>query len=138
MPVVTRNIDLSELRIPDAPPRLLIADHCRKMLHLDLAPLAGGLAWVLTGDYAWGLAGVALGLAAGLTGCALMAVQAGRNAHLGNPGRVMEVVSRRLRQHGREVVLYFAGSRDSAYQVNMWLSTLERLDRPAMILMRQR
>jgi hypothetical protein len=138
MPVVTRNIDLSELRIPDAAPRLLIADHCRKMLHLDIAPLAGGLAWVLTGDYAWGLAGVTLGLAAGLAGCALMAVQARRNAHLGNPGRVMAVVSQRLREHAPEVVLYFAGSRDSAYQVNMWLSTLGRLDRPAMIMMRER
>lgn len=138
MPVVTRNIDLSELRIPDAPPRLLIADHCRKMLHLDVAPLAGGLAWALTGDYVWGLAGVALGLAVGLAGCALIAVQARRNAHLGSPAQVLETVSRQLRERRPEVVLYFAGSRNSAYQLNMWLTTLGRLDRPAAILMRQR
>jgi hypothetical protein len=138
MPVVTRNIDLSELRIPDAPPRLLIADHTRKMLHLDVAPLAGGLAWLLAGSYWWALAGVTLGLAVAVTGCALMAVQARRNAHLGRPGHVLATVNRRLREHAPEVVLYFAGSRDSVYQLNMWLTTLDRLDRPAAIIMRER
>jgi hypothetical protein len=36
------------------------------------------------------------------------------------------------------VVLYFSGSIDSAYQANMWLSTLAQLTRPAMIIMRER
>ena len=32
----------------------------------------------------------------------------------------------------------FSGSIDSAYQANMWLSTLAQLTRPAMIIMRER
>jgi hypothetical protein len=138
MPVVTRNIDLSELRIPDAPPALLIADHARKMLHLDVAPMAGGLAWALTGSFGWALAGVCLSLVTGAAGVVAMAVQARRNAHLGNKPRILAHVNAQLHKHAPEVVLYFAGSRDSVYQLNMWLTTLDRLDRPAAIIMRER
>ena len=42
MPVSTRNIDLaSRIRIPDAPPRRLLHRSAEKMLHLDLAAVAG-------------------------------------------------------------------------------------------------
>ncbi len=138
LPVVTRNLDLSELRIPDAPPRLLAVEHTRKLLYLDAAPVAGGLVSALTASMAWALGGVTLALAAGAAGCVIMAVHARRNAHLGNKARILSTVNQQVRTHRPQVVLYFSGARDAVYQVNMWLTTLARLDRPAVIIMRER
>src|SRR5215468_11227882 len=63
LPVISRNVDLGPLRIPDPPPRLLAADHVRTILYLDTLPVAGGLVAVLTANFAWALAGAALALA---------------------------------------------------------------------------
>src|SRR5262249_10993940 len=137
LPVITRNVDLGPLRIPDAPPRLLVTDHVRTILYLDTLPVAGGLVAVLTANFAWALAGAALALAAGVALCVGMAGHARRNRHLGDRTWVLATVRERIREYAPEVVLYFSGSIDSAYQVNMWLSTLAQLDRPAMIMMRE-
>ena len=138
LPVITRNIDLGSLRIPDPPPRLLVTEHVRTILYLDTLPVAGGLAAVLTADFGWALAGAALALAAGLACCVIMFGHARRNRHLGDGTRVLATVHERIREYRPEVVLYFSGSIDSAYQVNMWLSTLAQLTRPTMIIMRER
>jgi hypothetical protein len=134
--VVTRNVDLGSLRIPDPPPRLLVADHVRVILYLDTLPVAGGLVAVLTADFGWALAGTALALAAGLACCVIMTGHARRNRHLSG-AVALAAVHERIREYRPEVVLYFSGSVNSAYQVNMWLSTLAQLTRPAMILMRE-
>jgi hypothetical protein len=138
LPVITRNVDLSSLRIPDPPPRLLVADHVRTILYLDTLPVAGGLVAVLTADFGWALAGTALALAAGLACCVVMTGHARRNRHLGNGAWVLATVNEQIRGYCPEVVLYFSGSANSAYQVNMWLSTVAQLTRPAMIMMRER
>jgi hypothetical protein len=36
------------------------------------------------------------------------------------------------------VILHFSGGVASVYQVNMWLETMERLDRPVLVLLRER
>jgi hypothetical protein len=36
------------------------------------------------------------------------------------------------------LMLYFSGSADSTYQLNMWLSTIERLPEPAIVVVRER
>ncbi len=138
LPVTTRNVDLGSLRIPDPPPRLLAVAHVKTILYLDTLPVAGGLVAVLTADFGWALAGAGLGLAAGLACCAIMAGHARRNRHLGDGTRVLATVHERIREYRPEVVLYFSGSIDSAYQVNMWLSTLAQLARPTVIIMRER
>ncbi|MFI5079599.1 MAG: hypothetical protein ACHQCE_00875 [Streptosporangiales bacterium] len=138
LPVITRNVDLGSLRIPDPPPRLLAVAHVKTILYLDTLPLAGGLVAVLTADFGWALAGAGLALAAGLACCVIMAGHARRNRHLGDGTGILATVHERIREYRPEVVLYFSGSIDSAYQANMWLSTLAQLTRPAMILMRER
>ncbi len=138
LPVITRNVDLGSLRIPDPPPRLLAVAHVKTILYLDTLPVAGGLVAVLTADFGWALAGAGLALAAGLACCAIMAGHARRNRHLGDGTRVLATVHERIREYRPEVVLYFSGSIDSAYQVNMWLSTLAQLARPTVIIMRER
>jgi hypothetical protein len=138
LPVVTRNVDLSELRIPDTPPLWLVQNYTKKMLYLDTLPVAGGVVTALTTDFAWGFAGISLALAVSGILFVVMAVHAHRNRHLRDRSRVISVVRKKIVEYRPEVVLYFSGPRNSVYQVNMWLSTLERLQRPAMIIMRER
>ena len=138
LPVVTRNVDLSELRIPDPPPRLLTVNHSWKMLFLDVPAVIGGLVADLADDFAWSLAGMSLAVAAAIAACAGIAPYARRSRHLGDKARVLRVVNDRIRDYAPQVVLYFSGARDAAYQANMWLGTLARLDRPAVIIMRER
>ncbi|MGH3244271.1 MAG: CDP-glycerol glycerophosphotransferase family protein, partial [Spirillospora sp.] len=45
-------------------------------------------------------------------------------------------VQRRVSDYAPEVVLYFTGLAVNAYQGNMWLETMERLNRKAMVLVR--
>jgi hypothetical protein len=133
LPVVTRDIDLSALRIPDAPSALLTTRHTRTMLHLDVPVLAATLfgLWI-------GVGGLLVAYALGATAALVMARHALRNRHLGNEDRVFDVVNRGLAELSPEVALYFSGSPDSAYQVNMWLSTVDDLDRRAVIILRER
>src|SRR6266702_942321 len=138
LPVVTRNVDLAALRIPDAPPSWLVQNYARKLLYLDTFPVAGGLAAALTADFTWGFAGISLALTVSAILCVIMAGYARRNRHLNDKARVLSAVREQIVAHRPEIVLYFSGPRDSIYQVNMWLSTLERLQRPAMIIMRER
>ncbi len=138
LPVVTRNVDLSELRIPDPPPRLLTVNHSWKMLFLDVPAVIGGLVADLADDFTWSLAGMSLAVATAIAACAGIAPYARRSRHLGDKARVLRVVNDQIRDYAPQVVLYFSGARDAVYQVNMWLDTLARLDRPTMIIMRER
>jgi hypothetical protein len=138
LPVVTRNLDLGALRIPDPPPQWLITDYTRRALFAGVLPVTGGLMWALTGSAAWGLASAALALAAAAGICAVMFRHVRRNRHLSDTARPLAVVLARVQEYQPEVVLYFSGERDSMYQVNMWLSPLAALRRPAMIILRER
>jgi hypothetical protein len=108
------------------------------MLFLDVPALAGGLVADLADDFTWSLAGIAIAIAVGIAGCAGIAPYARRNKHLGDKDRILRVVNDQAREHPPQVALYFSGAPDTAYQVNMWLETLARLGRPAVIIMRER
>jgi hypothetical protein len=138
LPVVTRNVDLAELRIPDAPPAWLVRNDAQRLLYLDTIPVAGGMAAALAADITWGLVGVALAFAVSATLCVMMAVVARRNRHLNNAARVLSVACKQIAAYRPEIVVYLSGSRDAAYQVNMWLSTLAQLRRPTVIIVRER
>jgi hypothetical protein len=138
LPVVARNIDLSELRIPGQAPGLLTVNHSWKMLFLDVPAVMGGLVADIEDDFTWSLAGMSLAVAVSIAACALIAPYARRNRHLGDKARILRVVNAQTREYAPQVALYFSGARDAAYQVNMWLETLARLDRPAVIIMRER
>ncbi|MEU3827121.1 hypothetical protein AB0F36_17640 [Streptomyces sp. NPDC029080] len=139
MPVATRNIDLkSRLRIPDAPPRLLMHRSAEKMLHLDLLALAGILVSARPGSAVAGFTGI--GLTVGL-GCLYVLVLVpyvrGRKVPP-RPDTVLAAVDDWLTGYRPETVLYFSGSKDSAYQVDMWLETMERLETRPLIILRER
>ncbi|WP_442819084.1 hypothetical protein [Streptomyces sp. NBC_01235] len=139
MPVVTRNVDVaSRLRIPDAPPRLLLRRATVKMLHLDLAAVVGLLVCALTDSVGPGFAGIAVTL--GLGAVYVLALVPHLRAKRLPPKapKVLGTVSAWLREYRPETVLYFSGSDDSAYQVNMWLETMEQMEARPLILLRER
>ncbi|MEU1510580.1 hypothetical protein ABZ490_00210 [Streptomyces sp. NPDC005811] len=139
MPVVTRNVDLaSRLTVPDAPPRALLTRAGQKMLHLDLAAMAGLLVCALTGVDLAGYAGVAVTLGLGALYVALLVPHLRARRLPPKPDKVLATVSAWLREYRPETVLYFSGSKESAYQVNMWLETMEQLDSRPLIILRER
>lgn len=139
MPVATRNIDLaSRIRIPDAPPRGLLHRSAEKMLHLDLAAVIGVLVSAFLDEPLAGFVGIAVTL---VLGClyVLALVPYVRGAKIPpNADTVLAAVDDWLAEYRPETVLYFSGSKDSAYQVNMWLETMEQLDSRPLILLRER
>ncbi|KUL68559.1 MULTISPECIES: hypothetical protein [unclassified Streptomyces] len=139
MPVATRNVDLaSRIRIPDAPPRRLLHRSAEKMLHLDLAAVVGIIVSAWLEHSAIGFVGIGVTVGLGLLYVlALMPYVRGRKV----PPKaelVLAAVDDWLRAYRPETVLYFSGSKDSAYQVNMWLETMEQLDSKPLIILRER
>ncbi|MFF5981656.1 hypothetical protein ACFY78_22680 [Streptomyces olindensis] len=139
MPVATRNVDLkSRIRIPDAPPRGLLHRSAEKMLHLDLAAVVGILVAAQVKSALVGFVGIGITVALGtLYVLALVPYVRGRKIPP-KAERVLAAVDDWLGEYKPETVLYFSGSKDSAYQVNMWLDTMENLDSKPLIILRER
>ncbi|MDP9849967.1 hypothetical protein [Streptosporangium lutulentum] len=137
LPMLTRRINLSSLHVPAPPPRLLTRRHIRTMLHLDVPVVVGALISLVAGT-AWpALGGLVIAFAAGLSAVTVMACHARRNRHLGDKERILRLVADEVTRHLPEVVLYFSGATDCMYQINMWLETLDRLERSTMIILRE-
>ncbi|WP_320780553.1 hypothetical protein [Streptomyces sp. CRN 30] len=139
MPVATRNVDLaSRIRIPDAPPRGLLHRSAEKILHLDLFAVIGILVAAQIDSPVPGFAGIAATLVLGaLYVLALVPYVRGRKI----PPKADDVLAAAddwLAEYRPETVLYFSGSKDSAYQVNMWLETMEQLDTRPLVILRER
>ncbi|MFE1328776.1 hypothetical protein [Streptomyces sp. NPDC058741] len=139
LPVATRNIDLkSRIRIPDAPPRRLMHRSAEKMLHLDLVAVVAILVAAQVHSSLIGFVGIGVTVALGvLYVLALMPYVRGRKTPP-NAEKALAAVDDWLREYQPETVLYFSGSKDSAYQVNMWLDTMENLDSKPLIILRER
>ncbi|SDC10335.1 hypothetical protein SAMN05216505_101406 [Streptomyces prasinopilosus] len=139
MPVATRNVDLaSRIRIPDAPPRVLTHRAAEKMLHLDLVAVGGILLAAALDSPLVGFAGIGVTVLLG-TAYVLALVPYVRGRRIPpKADQVLEAVDDWLREYRPETVLYFSGSRDSAYQVNMWLETMEQLDTRPLVILRER
>lgn len=138
MPVVTRNVDLNAVRIPDAPPRALLHRSGRKMLHLDIPAMAGVVVAAATGYDITGYAGTALSVALGLAYTAALVPYLRRGRRVPSGPAVLKAVQKWLGEYQPTVALYFSGSEDSAYQVNMWLETMEQLEGRPIVVMRER
>ncbi|MFF7307478.1 hypothetical protein [Streptomyces sp. NPDC008137] len=139
MPVATRNVDLkSRIRIPDAPPRKLLHRSAEKMLHIDLFAVAGILLAAQVKSALVGFVGIGITVALGtLYVLALVPFVRGRKIPP-KAETVLAAVDDWLGEYQPETVLYFSGSKDSAYQVNMWLDTMEKLDSKPLIILRER
>lgn len=139
MPVATRNVDLgSRIHIPDAPPFGLLERSAEKMLHLDLFAVVGLL---ISAQLDAGLAGfIGIGVTLFLgTLYVLALVPYIRGTKIPPTAEViLDAVDDWLHEYKPQTVLCFSGSKDSAYQVNMWLETMEELDTRPLVLLRER
>ncbi|MGW3990317.1 hypothetical protein [Streptomyces sp. NPDC004830] len=139
MPVATRNVDLAaRIRIPDAPPHVLLHRSAEKMLHLDLAAVAGILVAAQVKSSLIGFVGIGCTLVLGTLYVLALAPYVWGRRIPPNAERVLAAVDDWLGEYKPETVLYFSGSKDSAYQVNMWLDTMEKLDSRPLIILRER
>ncbi|WP_282798341.1 hypothetical protein [Streptomyces sp. CC224B] len=138
LPIVTRNIDTSALRLSAAPPRILFRQQARRLLTFSVPATAGLLLTAVTGDGHWGGIGLAVSLAAMAGGAVYLAswLLPGRRAR--NDQAVMEWLDQWLAEYKPTVGMYFSGGTTSAYQANMWLSTLAQLDGNPLIVLRER
>ncbi|MFE0625746.1 hypothetical protein ACFW3D_02110 [Streptomyces sp. NPDC058864] len=138
LPVVTRNIDTSGLRLPSAPPAVITRRPGLRLLLAELPAVAGLSVTAAGGRTGWALGGVVLAAALSLAALAVLA-----RAFL--PGRraprqeeVMEWFEAWLRDYRPTVGMYFSGGSSSAYQANMWLPALEKLEGRPVIVLRER
>ncbi|MGW7366909.1 hypothetical protein ACWGI8_26620 [Streptomyces sp. NPDC054841] len=138
MPVVTRNVDLNAVRIPDAPPRALLRRSGEKMLHLDIPAMAGVVFAAATGRNIVGYVGTAVTIAFALLYTAALVPYLRRKRRVPSAPAVLKAVQKWLSEYQPTVALYFSGSDESAYQVNMWLETMEQIDGRPIIIMRER
>jgi hypothetical protein len=137
LPAVTRNVDLSTLRIPDAPPRGLTDIHRGPLALVDL-PLVAGAAVAAEAGGRWAGGGSAVAVLAALAAVGLLAVPAWRSRHLAAKGRILAAVRAQVQAYEPDVVVYFSGSLQSAYQLNGWLPVLDRIGRRVVIVLRER
>ena len=138
LPVVTRNIDLGPLNIPDSPPMPLVREPMSRLLPLDSFLIAGVVAFMVFGSSAAVIAGGTVTLTLTVLALVLFGWHYQRARAIPTDALVMDFAQAWLDSYQPEVVLYFSGSADSTYQVNMWLETMDRTPRRTVIVLRER
>jgi hypothetical protein len=138
LPYSTRNIDLAGLRIPDAPSPWLTVRAAEKMLHLDLFAVIGLLLAAALDRPLFGFAGGSATFVLGVVYTVLLVPYLRPGKLPANQDKALAFVDEWLRAYKPTVVLYFSGSKESAYQVNMWLETMAQLDGRPLVILRER
>jgi hypothetical protein len=134
LPIVTRNIDASELRLTAAPPRILARRQAHRLLTFSLPITAGLVLTAATQDATWGGAGLGIGLTLLVAGTAYLATWLLPKKRAKSEQQVMEWLDKWLARYRPTTAMYFSGGTTSAYQANMWLSTLSQLEKPLIVL----
>ncbi|GGY11925.1 hypothetical protein [Streptomyces djakartensis] len=137
LPVVTRNIDASALRLSPAPSTLLRRPGHR-LLVFGLPATAGLLAAAAGDEPVYAAAGIALSLALSLTGLGALLFRLLPGRRPAGEQEVLDWFDAWLAAYRPTVGLYFSGGVSSAYQANMWLEPLARTDGRPVIVLRER
>ncbi|MDN0200982.1 hypothetical protein [Streptomyces sp. S.PNR 29] len=137
LPVVTRNIDASALRLTPAPPALLRRPGPR-LLVFGMPATAGLLATAVSDAPRYGALGLALSLGLGLTGLGALLLRLLPGRRPAGEQEVLDWFDAWLAAYRPTVGLYFSGGASSAYQANMWLEPLAQLDGRPVIVLRER
>ncbi|MDX6316192.1 MAG: hypothetical protein QOF44_5656 [Streptomyces sp.] len=138
LPFATRNIDLSGISVPDAPSSLLTNRAAEKMLHLDLAAVVGLLVTAATDNGLYGFVGSAITVAVGTLYILALVPYLGRKHRTTGTDDALAFMDRWFESYRPTTVLYFSGSKDSAYQANMWLETMSELEGRPLVILRER
>ncbi|MFB8269512.1 MULTISPECIES: hypothetical protein [unclassified Streptomyces] len=138
LPIVTRNIDASELRLSAAPPRILARRQGHRLLSFAAPGTVGLLITAATTDALWGGIGLAVSIALLGGGTVYLATWLLPKKRALSEQKVMAWLDRWLADYKPTVAMYFSGGTSSAYQANMWLSTLSEVDGKPLIVLRER
>ncbi|MFI5521076.1 hypothetical protein [Streptomyces platensis] len=138
LPFVTRNIDASALRLTDAPPRILSRQTGRRLLRFSVPTTTGMMLTAITTDAYWGGIGLAVSLALSAGGTLYLGTWLLPKKRVANEKQALEWLDNWLTEYQPTVGMYFSGGSSSAYQANMWLSTLADLDGNPIIVLRER
>lgn len=138
LPFSTRNIDLNGLWIPNAPSYRLTNRAAEKMLHLDLAAMVGLMISAGTDNSVYGFVGGAITLLLATLYVLALLPYLGAKRLPANTDKALAFMDGWLRDYRPTTVLFFSGSPDSAYQVNMWLDTMAELDGRPLVILRER
>ncbi|MGW0709618.1 hypothetical protein ACWD4G_27300 [Streptomyces sp. NPDC002643] len=134
LPIVTRNIDASALRLSAAPPRILARRQAHRLLTFSLPITAGLLATATSKDATWGGFGLGVGLVLIAAGTVYLASWLLPKRRAKSEEQVMAWLDDWLAAYRPTTAMYFSGGTTSAYQANMWLSTLARQKKPLIVL----
>ncbi|MGY0023989.1 hypothetical protein [Streptomyces sp. cg35] len=138
LPILTRNIDASALRLSAAPPRILARRSSHRMLTFSIPATVGLLITAATTDAYWGGIGIGISIALFGGGMLYLATWLLPRKRALNEAKVMEWLDTWLENYKPTVAMYFSGGTSSAYQANMWLSTLSDVDGKPLIVLRER
>lgn len=137
-PVETRNIDLTGIRMAPYQPeftRRRLAERFHGVSGVALIGAGVGAAAHVT-PVAFAVVGLVLAFELVAVGWAISWLVRSRGATV--RGALLRQVLKRVNALGPEVMLYHSGTEDTAYQVNMWLSAVEHLSRPSLVVVRER
>ncbi|MFF7307476.1 hypothetical protein [Streptomyces sp. NPDC008137] len=137
LPVVTRNIDASALRLSPAP-ALLLRRPGHRLLVFGLPATAGLLAAAPRDEPVYAAAGIGLSLLLALTGLGALLLRLLPGRRPAGEQEVLDWFDAWLAEYRPTVGLYFSGGAASAYQANMWLEPLARVDGRPVIVLRER
>ncbi|WP_329172302.1 hypothetical protein OG754_10250 [Streptomyces decoyicus] len=138
LPFVTRNIDASALRLSDAPPRILSRQTGRRLLRFSVPTTTGMMLTAITTDAYWGGIGLAVSLALSAGGTLYLGTWLLPKKRVAGEKQALAWLDNWLTEYQPTVGMYFSGGSSSAYQANMWLSTLASLDGNPIIVLRER
>ncbi|ARH91205.1 MULTISPECIES: hypothetical protein [Streptomyces] len=138
LPFVTRNIDASALRLCDAPPRILSRQTGRRLLRFSVPTTTGMMITAITTNAFWGGVGLAVSLALSAGGTLYLGTWLLPKKRVAGEKQALEWLDNWLAAYRPTVGMYFSGGSSSAYQANMWLSTLAALDGNPIIVLRER
>ncbi|MYU55225.1 hypothetical protein EYS09_05815 [Streptomyces kasugaensis] len=138
LPFVTRNIDVSALRLSDAPPRILYRQTGRRLLCFAVPTTVGMMFSALTTEVYWGGIGIAVSLACAVGGTLHLSRWLLPGKRAAGERRALAWLDDWLAAYRPTTGMYFSGGSASAYQANMWLSTLAGLDGKPVIVLRER
>ncbi|MFB8249944.1 hypothetical protein ACFC5X_33505 [Streptomyces sp. NPDC055952] len=137
LPVVTRNIDASALRLSPAPAAVLRRPG-QRLLVFGLPATAGLLAAAPGDDPVYAAVGIGLSVVLCLGGLCAMLLRLLPSRRPAGEEEVLAWFDQWLAEYKPTAGLYFSGGVSSAYQANMWLEPLAHIEGKPIIVLRER
>lgn len=135
--IMTRNIDLSGLRMPPHPHPALLTTATERAHMVSAAGLVGAAIGMVARSPVVFFTLVGLTLVVELVLALYMLALFVRGSRGLNGDRLRVAIQARVAALRPTVMLYHSGDPESMYQVNMWLSTVDALPQSAVIVLRE-